>query len=65
MIATKVSTGRKSIWEAQKAKLKTMFPKLTEEDLDFDATNKDEMLAALEIKLGITAKELQVIIETL
>jgi hypothetical protein len=62
MIATKASTAQRLEWEAQKAKLKATFPKLTEEDLNFDATKKNEMLSNLEVKLGMTIKELQVII---
>jgi hypothetical protein len=58
MIATKN-------WEAQKAKLKLKFPKLTDADLNFDETKKNEMLSKLQVKLGRTVKELQVIIGTL
>ena len=65
MIATKVSAAHRSSWEAQKAKLKAQFPKLTDDDLNFDETRKNEMLSKLEIKLSITAEELQVLIETL
>jgi hypothetical protein len=52
-------------WEAQKAKLKLKFPKLTDADLNFDETKKNEMLSKLQVKVGRTTKELQVIIETL
>ena len=62
MIATKASAAQNLAWEVQKAKLKATFPKLTEEDLNFDATKKNEMLGNLEIKLGMTIKELQAII---
>ncbi len=62
MIATKASAAQRLEWEAQKAKLKASFPKLTEDDLNFDATKKNEMLSILEVKLGMTIKELQVII---
>lgn len=65
MIATQSSRQTNSKWEAQKAKLKKQFPKLSDADLDFDQTQKTEMLAALEFKLSIPAEELQVIIETL
>ena len=63
--ATKVSSTPKTNWETQKAKLKTTFPKLTEEDLNFNETQKDEMLRKLEVKLAVTTEELQTIIETL
>ncbi len=52
-------------WEAQKEKLKLSFPKLTDADLNFDEINKFEMLTKLQVKVGRTTKELQVIIETL
>jgi hypothetical protein len=65
MITTRGSTAQRSNWEAQKAKLKLAFPKLTAEDLNFDETRKNEMFSKLELKLGMTTNELQVIIETL
>jgi hypothetical protein len=55
----------KSNWETQKAKLKLRFTKLTDADLDFDESQKFEMLTKLQVKVNRTAKELQVIIETL
>lgn len=65
MIATQFSPKANSRWEAQKAKLKKQFPKLSDSDLDFDESKKNEMLTALEFKLSIPAEELQLIIETL
>jgi hypothetical protein len=65
MSAAKVVKSPKSKWEAQKAKLKSTFSKLTEADLNFDETQQDEMLGKLELKLAMTKKELKVIIETL
>lgn len=62
------TTNVKSIqarWQAQKAKLKLSFPKLTDDDLNFDETHKVEMLKHLEPKLAMTAGELSVIMETL
>ena len=55
----------KANWETQKAKLRLRFPKLTEADLNFDESNKRDMLNKLQGIVGMTAKELQVIIETL
>ena len=55
----------KANWEAQKSKLKLRFPKLTDADLNFDESNKEEMLIKLQGIVGRTKKELQVIIETL
>ena len=65
MTETKVSSFRRSKWEIQKSKLKIQFSKLTDTDLNFDETRKNEMLSSLEFKLGMTKEELQVIIETL
>ena len=61
----KTTTAHASNWEAQKSKLKTRFPQLTDADLNFDESKKSEMLNQLQGKVGRTTKELQVIIETL
>ena len=58
-------TNKISNWEAQKAKLKLRFPKLTDADLNFDERYKEDMLIKLQGIVGRTKKELQVIIETL
>lgn len=50
-------------WDAQKAKLKARFPKLTDEDLYFDLGQKAEMFRKLEFKLALTAAEIQDIVE--
>jgi hypothetical protein len=65
MIAINTVKNPKSNWEAQKAKLKLKFPKLTEADLNFDETNKYEMLKHLEPKLAIPPEELLLIMESL
>jgi hypothetical protein len=65
MIATKVPHNKHSSWEDQKSKLKISFPQLTDADLNFDESNKFEMLTQLQVKVGRTVKELQIIIETL
>lgn len=49
-------------WDAQKEKLKASFPDLTEADLNYDESQKKEMLSKLETKVGKTDKELQSII---
>jgi hypothetical protein len=54
-----------SRWEDQKSKLKLSFPKLTDADLNFDESEKFEMLTQLQSKVGRTVQELKVIIETL
>jgi thymidylate synthase len=65
MFSTHVPITPKSNWEQQKDKLKLKFPTLTNADLNFDESNKFEMLTQLQVKVGRTVKELQVIIETL
>ena len=52
-------------WEEQKKKLKIQFPQLSDADLNFDASQKPEMLATLATKLSIPVEELHVVIETL
>lgn len=64
MIATTPDTRAKATWETQKARLRSRFPKLTGEDLNFEENRKEEMLGKLELKLALTAQELQVILET-
>ena len=58
-------TDKKKNWEAQKMKLKSTFPKITDADLNFDERFKDVMLNKLQGIVGRTRKELQAIIETL
>ena len=65
MPTTNVSNSILAKWQAQKAKLKLTFPKLTDEDLNFDETQKAEMLKHLEPKLAMTPAELTAIMETL
>ena len=65
MTTTNVSNSIQAKWQAQKAKLKLTFPKLTDEDLNFDETQKQEMLKHLEPKLAMTSAELTAIMETL
>jgi hypothetical protein len=55
----------KSNWEERKAKLRLIFPKLIDADLNFNEVRKSEILSKLEFKLGMTAQEIQVIIEKL
>jgi hypothetical protein len=63
MINTKRNTDEKSNWKNQKANLKTAFPGLTDEDLNFDHDRKNEMLGKLAIKLGKTTPELVTVLE--
>lgn len=48
-------------WEEQKARLKVRFPKLTDEDLNFEAKQQAEMFLRLEFKLALTRQEIQAI----
>ena len=50
-----------SNWKIQKAKLKLVFPQLTNDDLHFDEGHKYQMLDNLQAKLGITPSALEVI----
>jgi hypothetical protein len=65
MATTNIPNSVQAKWQAQKAKLKLTFPKLTDEDLNFDETHKAEMLKHLEPKLAMTPAELTAIMETL
>ena len=64
MISLRESEALKAKWEVRKAKLKMKFPKLSDQDLNFDEINKAEMFRQLEVKLALTAKELQGIMNT-
>ncbi len=52
-------------WEEQKAKLKQKFAKLTDNDLLFIDSKRQEMLSKIQIKLGKTKEELAKIIGNL
>jgi hypothetical protein len=64
MIDTKRNTDEKLKWKAQKAKLKLAFPKLTDGELNYDYSKKQEMLTKLAVKLGQTTGELLGIMES-
>jgi hypothetical protein len=65
MLSPKLAAELNLKWEAQKDKLRLKFPQITDDDLDFDQTKKQEMFTNLQLKLGRTARELQVIVDTL
>ena len=65
MIASKAAAALKADWGRQRTKLKAKFPRITDADLDFDETRRNEMLTKLQLVTGRTAKELQIIMETL
>lgn len=60
-----INNNNKGTWEEQKERLKKRFPRLTDDDLEFDdeVGKKEEMLAGLQIKLGKSKEELRKIIE--
>ena len=64
MTTTNVSTSPKNNWEAQKAKLKMQFPKLTDDDLNFGQEKKVEFLHHMETKLALNAQEVTAIMES-
>jgi len=55
----------KGTWNEQKIKLKQKFARLTDNDLFFAESKKDEMISKLQIKLGKTKEELHKIIAAL
>ncbi|TMI70263.1 MAG: general stress protein CsbD [Bacteroidetes bacterium] len=59
------TTDLKTIWAEQKGKLKQKFAWLTDKDFLFEPGKREEMLDRLQIKLGKTREELQMIITTL
>jgi uncharacterized protein YbcI len=53
-------------WEVRKWRLKALYPFLTDEDLYLDASNRNEMVRNLRIKLGkSTERELHEVIISL
>ncbi len=52
-------------WNEQKAKLKQKFASLTNCDLLFVEGKKEELIAKLQIKLGISREEVNRIISTI
>ena len=63
MINTKRNTDGKDEWKNQKAKLRTEFPSLTDEDVNYEFENKNEMVEKLSTKLGKTQPELHTILK--
>lgn len=52
-------------WNDLRSKLKQKFPLLTNADLSWRHTSQEDLLDMIALKLGITYKELQGIIESL
>jgi len=55
----------KGSWDAQKSKLKQKFVSLLDNDLIFKEGQQEELFKKLQIKLGKTKEELQLILSTL
>jgi uncharacterized protein YjbJ (UPF0337 family) len=55
----------KGNWTELKAKLKDMYPKLSDEDLNFKAGKEDELFTRLEKKLGVSRDEIEDTIDDL
>ena len=56
------TTEAKGNWNEQKGKLKQKFAVLTDNDLMLEEGKKDEMLGRLQVTLGKTKEELNIII---
>lgn len=63
MINTNRNTDEKNTWKNQKTKLRTAFPSLTDEDVNYEYAKKNEMLEKLSTKLGKTPPELLSVLE--
>lgn len=59
------SENTRGNWNDQKNKLKRQFPVLTDEDLQFEADEEEEMFEKIQIKIGKTKEELLRIIASL
>jgi hypothetical protein len=53
------------LWREQKSKLKNQFPEITNKDLEYDESQKAEMIEHLSKKLNKKPKDIQIIMETL
>jgi len=50
------------LWNMQKAKLKIMFPQLDDDDFKYDYGKKDVMMTKLQVKLGSSRKDLNLLL---
>ena len=55
----------KGSWEEQKSKLKERFLNLTNSDLNYETDKREEILNKVQVRLGITKKEMADILSTL
>lgn len=59
------SDERRTRWDEQIQKLRSKFPNLTDEDLQYDENNKEKMYERLQQKLGKNRRELDDIFSAL
>ncbi len=63
--AAKLATPEHVSWDEQKKKLKAKFSTLTDADLNFTESKKEEMMKKIQTKLGKTKEELAKIVAAL
>lgn len=63
MINKKSNVDEKAAWKTQKENLRTKFSNVTDEDLNYDQSKKQEMLGKLATKLDKTTAELLAVLE--
>jgi hypothetical protein len=63
MIRISTTKELRTTWERKKQFLKRNFPKLSDADLNFEESRKEEMFTWLEGKLALTRQELDYILE--
>ncbi len=63
--AAKVASPEHASWDDQKKKLKAKFSTLTDADLNFEESKKEEMMKKVQAKLGKTKEELAKIVAAL
>ena len=52
-------------WQLQKEILKQRFKRITDQDLNFDESRKNEMMGRLARRLGMTTREIQRVIDSI
>jgi hypothetical protein len=65
MTITRTNSINQINWESKKENLKAKFPILTDEDLDYECGQKDNMFIKLKAKLGLSDDELTISIITI
>ena len=52
-------------WQLQKEILKQRFKRITDQDLNFEESRKNEMMGRLARRLGMTTREIQRVIDSI